>query len=194
MKEIRNRRPELFRGDSEERFNACVGLIGLGVEDKTVQRYLSIDSHMLRKWQKDANYKEMFSERLKQQGAKFASPTAQLERLETLKIDCGIRLLLHNKQTVRFMRDFSVFLDTALDAADAHGNGESTNGLEPVEDAKRLTLEKAIKTAAAHKRLTVDLNALEQGIKTAANNVDLDANDFLNALIERLRASNSTQQ
>lgn len=197
MKAKKKRREEWFRGDSEQRFNACVELLALGVKDNTILRYLSIDSHMLRKWREDEKYKEKFDEQLKQHRANFASPAAQKERLRKLRVDCGIRRLLHNKISVRFMRDLSIFLDTA----DAHGNGEPTNGSETVElgannldhDTKHLTLKNAIK-AAADKGLTVDLNALEAAIRVAAKNVDLNDNDFLNALIKRLQASDGKQQ
>ena len=157
----RARQPELFRGNSEGRFNTCVGLVSLGIVDsETIRRYLGVDSQMLKKWRCCSPHKEIFAKRLEEFRAEFASdsPTA---RLKKLKVDCGIRHLLR-KQDVRFMRDFSTYLDAA---ADDEANGASANRSEIVRSA----------------------------IETAAEIVDLDADAFQKALLERLQSSNGIQ-
>lgn len=156
MKKRKQRKKELFRGDSEARFNAYIGLMELGVEDKTILRYLSMNARMLGKWRCDPSYQQIVAERVEQYRRKFAN-ASDTAKLKKLKVDCGIRNLLQ-KQDIRFMRNLSVFLN-------AHENEESTHGLETVEKA----------------------------IKEAAENVNLDATDFRNALIERLRASDKKQ-
>ncbi len=156
----RARQPELFRGNSEGRFNTCVGLVSLGIVDsETIRRYLGVDSQMMKKWRCCSPHKQIFAKRLEEFSAEFASDSPTV-RLKKLKVDCGIRHLLR-KQDVRFMRDFSTYLD----AADDEANGASANRSEIVRSA----------------------------IETAAEIVDLDADAFQKALLERLQAKNGTR-
>ena len=149
---------DLFRGDSEERFNAFVALMALGRSDKDIRQYVSIDSHQLKRWRSEA-YKDKFEAQLERHRANYASPTARQERLQQLQVDCGIRLLLE-KKSVRFMRDLSLCLDVGV----AHGNGERINW-ETLPDS----LKEAIKAAAKKVGLCAGdfLNALIARLQAA---------------------------